>query len=65
MGDVLPPPLAAGGPPEWVWATLLMAGFVALSVFTMVLIRLPLRRRPPPLAPPPADDETPEQEEGK
>ena len=37
------------GPPAWVWATLLMAGFAALTVFTMVLARIPTLRSPPPL----------------
>ena len=41
--------------PAWVWAILVMAGFVALSVFTMWLTRFPLRRVPPPLVPPPAE----------
>ena len=39
----------AAGPPAWVWATLLMAGFAALTVFTMLLARIPI------LKPPPAD----------
>ncbi len=33
---------------EWLWAALIMAGFVALTALTMWLVRLPLRRRPPP-----------------
>ncbi len=36
-------------PPSWVWATLLMAGFAALTVFTMLLARIPTLRSPPPL----------------
>ena len=44
-------PLAAAVP-TWVWATLLMAGFVALTLFTMWLARYPVRWRPPPIAPP-------------
>ena len=39
--------LLAAGPPAWVWATLLMAGFAALTVFTMLLTRIPTLRRPP------------------
>ena len=35
------------GPPAWVWATLLMAGFAALTVFTMLLARIPTLRPPP------------------
>jgi hypothetical protein len=42
--------------PVWVWATLVMIGFVALTVVTMWLARYPVERRPPPLAPPPAED---------
>ncbi|MCH8949213.1 MAG: hypothetical protein IIB87_02415 [Chloroflexi bacterium] len=34
------------GPPAWVWATLLMAGFAALTVFTMLLARIPTLRPP-------------------
>jgi len=37
--------------PAWVWAILVMAGFVALSAFTMWLTRFPVRRVPPPLLP--------------
>ncbi len=36
--------------PAWVWAALLMAGFVALTVLTMALARIPARRAPPPLS---------------
>lgn len=39
--------LLAAGPPAWVWATLLMAGFAALTVFTMLLARIPTLRPPP------------------
>ena len=35
--------------PAWIWATLIMIGFVALSALTMWLIRIPLRQAPPPL----------------
>jgi len=41
--------------PAWVWATLVMVAFVGLSVATMWLTRLPLRRAPPRVAPRPAD----------
>ena len=37
--------------PAWVWAIFVMAGFVALSAFTMWLTRFPVRRVPPPLVP--------------
>ena len=41
-------PLEAGtGPPRWIWAALFMAGFAAVSVFTMGLARIPTSRRPP------------------
>jgi hypothetical protein len=39
----------SGGVPKWAWATLVMAGFVALSVVTMVLARGPVRHAPPPV----------------
>ncbi len=39
--------LLAAGLPAWVWATLLMAGFAALTVFTMLLVRIPTLRPPP------------------
>ena len=39
--------------PAWVWATLVMVAFVGVSVATMWLTRLPLRRVPPPVAPRP------------
>lgn len=42
--------------PVWVWATLVMIGFVALTVFTMWLARFPVERQPPPFVPPPKDD---------
>jgi len=32
--------------PAWVWATLLMTLFVAVSVGTMLLVRYPLRKLP-------------------
>ena len=40
--------LLAAGPPAWIWATLLMAGFAALTVLTMLLARIPTLRPPPP-----------------
>ena len=43
VGALLP-----AGPPAWVWATLLMAGFAALTVLTMLLARIPTLRPPPP-----------------
>ena len=43
--------------PAWIWATLIMIGFVVLSALTMWLIRFPLRRAPPPLTT--KDDEEP------
>jgi hypothetical protein len=33
--------------PAWVWAMLIMIGFVALSALTMWLVRIPLRQQPP------------------
>jgi hypothetical protein len=47
--------LASAGMPRWVWAALLMAAFVGVSVITMLLVRYPVRRAPPPVAPPEAD----------
>jgi membrane protein implicated in regulation of membrane protease activity len=41
--------LFAASVPSWVWATLVMALFVAVSVATILLIRYPVRSlRPPP-----------------
>ena len=55
-------PLASGAP-AWIWATLLMAAFVAITALTMWLIRFPLRRTPPPVPPPPRElPETDEQD---
>lgn len=31
--------------PAWIWATLLMAGFVALTVLTMALARIAVKER--------------------
>jgi len=50
---------AAIDPPRWVWATLVMAAFVAVSLLTMFLARYPVRRAPPPVAPPSVDEHTP------
>jgi hypothetical protein len=47
--------LAWAGMPRWVWAALLMATFVGVSVITMLLARYPVRRAPPPAMPPDAD----------
>ena len=41
--------VAAASAPTWVWAALVMAGFVGLTLITMALARLPVRRPPPPL----------------
>jgi hypothetical protein len=38
------PPLLAA--PAWIWATLLMAAFVAISVLTVALARIAVRWRP-------------------
>lgn len=38
--------------PVWVWATLVMIGFVALTALTMWLARYPVMRKPPPVLPP-------------
>jgi membrane protein implicated in regulation of membrane protease activity len=39
-------PLVFAAVPSWIWATLLMAVFVAVSVATVVLVRYPLRKLP-------------------
>jgi len=57
-------PLVLDGAPAWIWATLIMIGFVALSAATMWLARIPVRRTPPPIEPPPASDRR-EQDEGR
>jgi hypothetical protein len=46
--------LAWAGMPRWIWAALLMAAFVGVSVITMLLARYPVRRAPP-VTPPDAD----------
>ncbi len=40
-------PLFAASAPSWVWATLLMIAFVAVTLGTMWLVRYPVRRLPP------------------
>lgn len=47
--DLKPPLVASTGPPTWTWAALMMAAFAGLSVFTMVLARVPALS--PPSAP--------------
>ncbi len=47
--------LLAAGMPRSVWAALLMAAFLIVSVITMLLTRYPVRRAPPPVTPPRAD----------
>lgn len=39
-------PIVVAAVPSWVWATLLMTLFVAVSVGTMLLVRYPLRNLP-------------------
>ena len=39
-------PLIAAATPAWVWATLLMTGFVALSIATMALTRIAVKKHP-------------------
>jgi hypothetical protein len=47
-------PLEAGtAPPKWIWAALFMAGFAAVSVFTMGLARVPTLHTPPASKPAP------------
>jgi hypothetical protein len=41
-------PLLAAGVPRWIWAALLMAAVLAVTVLTMWLVRYPIRRVPPP-----------------
>ncbi len=45
--DLKAPLQASAGPPRWIWAALFMAGFAAISVFTMALARVPTLSRPP------------------
>jgi hypothetical protein len=51
LRDLSAPLEASTGPPAWVWATLLMAGFAALTVATMALARIPTIERPEPVVP--------------
>ena len=39
-------PIVVAAVPSWVWATLLMTLFVAVSIGTMLLVRYPLRKLP-------------------
>ncbi len=48
--------LLAAGMPRPVWAALLMAAFVGVTIVTMLLARYPVRRAPPPVTPPRADE---------
>ena len=48
-------PLFAATVPPWVWAALVMAAFVGVTIVTMILTRYPVRRAPPPVAPPDND----------
>ena len=61
----LPEILLAALGPEWTWGALLLAGFVALSVLTVVLTRYPTQNVPPPVASGPRrrSDEAPEEKE--
>ena len=53
-------PLEAGtGPPKWIWAALFMAGFAAVSVFTMGLARVPTLGGPAASKPAPGPLEQP------
>ena len=61
----LPEILLAALGPEWTWGALLLTGFVALSVLTVVLTRYPTQNVPPPVAAGRRrrSDETPKEEE--
>ncbi len=59
LPHVREPLTASTGAPSWVWAALLMAGFVGLTAVTMALVRLPLVQKPPPLIDP---DEAPDEQ---
>jgi hypothetical protein len=48
-------PLFAASVPSWVWAALLMAAFVGVTIVAMLLTRYPVRRAPPPVRPPEKD----------
>jgi len=49
--------------PAWIWATLLMAGLVALTVLTMALARIAVRDHPAPKQRSPRDDASEERSE--
>jgi hypothetical protein len=51
-------PVVLAAVPTWVWATLVMIGFVALTALTMWLARYPVMRKPPPVLPPDRSNET-------
>ena len=55
--DLKAPLQASTGPPRWIWAALFMAGFAAISVFTMALARVPTLSRPPVLVKEPVEPE--------
>lgn len=63
MQSMLPlpfdPPVAAEVPRQ-LWAALMMLAFVAISLLTMLLARIPTRQAPPPIVP---DEEGPSEEE--
>lgn len=48
--------LFAAGMPRSVWAALIIAAFVAVTIFTILLARYPVRRPPPVTLPPRADE---------
>jgi len=59
LKDLKAPLEASTGPPKWIWAALIMAGFAAVSAFTMALARIPTLRAPPALKPAPSQRERP------
>ena len=60
--DLKAPLQASTGPPRWIWAALFMGGFAAVSVFTMVLARVPTLSRPIALVTEPVEPEEDAQE---
>ncbi len=60
--DLKAPLQASTGPPRLIWAALFMAGFAAISVFTMALARVPTLSRPPLLVMEPLEPEEDTQE---
>ncbi len=50
-----------GGVPSWVLGALFMAGFVCVSVLTIVFARVPARGSPPPFQSPAAPNEPPDE----